>query len=71
MALSDTTIRQAKAVAKACTLGDTDGLALAVTRRQQKLALSVFLEQQAEMVVSGYLPWNPPQRSPHSSRHRL
>ncbi|WP_025810121.1 tyrosine-type recombinase/integrase [Pseudomonas chlororaphis] len=31
MALSDTTIRQAKAVGKAYTLGDTDGLALAVS----------------------------------------
>ncbi|MBH2747340.1 DUF4102 domain-containing protein [Serratia marcescens] len=36
MALSDTTIRQAKAVAKACTLGDTDGLALAVSPEGNK-----------------------------------
>ncbi|BEN05854.1 hypothetical protein SMETH9_11800 [Serratia marcescens] len=36
MALSDTTIRQAKAVAKACTLGDSDGLALAVSPEGNK-----------------------------------
>lgn len=36
MALSDTTIRQAKAVGKAYTLGDTDGLALAVSPEGNK-----------------------------------
>ncbi|WP_399675553.1 Arm DNA-binding domain-containing protein [Serratia sp. szju] len=69
MALSDTTIRQAKAVVKACTLGDSDGLALAVSPEGKKSWH--FRYSWNSKQKSGYLPWNPPQRSPHSSRHRL
>ncbi|MDG3712769.1 Arm DNA-binding domain-containing protein [Pseudomonas aeruginosa] len=58
MALSDTAVRQAKAVGKAYTLGDSDGLALAVSlegskswhfrytwnSRQKRLSLGTYPE---------------------------
>ena len=58
MALSDTTVRQARITGNDYTLGDTDGLALNVTAAAGKSGVSILLGGRAEAYVSGSLSAN-------------
>ena len=64
MALSDTTVRQAKITGKAYTLGDNDGLSLAVSPEGGKSWFPLQLERKAKKAFPRDLSRNIPQRSP-------
>ncbi len=57
MALSDLTVRQAKAAEKTYGIPDTDGLGLVVApHRRQIVASALLLARQAKAHLSGQLP---------------